>query len=56
MKVIKRHALQKRFADFKKKDSLFFMGQPWTRSSRIGFLLDFVNLIEFNVLTSNHVV
>lgn len=55
MKVIKRHALQRRLTDFKKKDSIFFMVQPLI-SSRIGFLLAFVNPIEFNILTSNHTV
>ena len=56
MKVIKRHALQKRLVDIKKKDSLFFMVQPLTRSSRIAFLSAFVSLTEFNILTGDHVV
>ena len=42
--------------DIKKKDSIFFRVQPLTRSSRIGFLLAFVNLIEFSILTGNHIV
>lgn len=56
MKVIKRHALQKRLMDIKKKDSIFFRVQPLTRSSRIGFLLAFVSLIEFSILTGNYIV
>ena len=56
MKVIKRHALRKRLVDVKKKVSIFFMVQPLIRSSRTDFLLAFVNLIEFNILTGNHIV
>ena len=55
MKVIKRHALQKRPVDIKKKDSVFFMVQPLTTSSRFAFLSAFVSLTEFNILTGDHI-
>lgn len=56
MKVIKRHALQKRLVDIKKKDSFLFLVQPLTRSSKTAFLSAFVSLTEFNILTGDHIV